>query len=84
MGKLGLFSVAEVKNKFIDIVSENAEVALDLLLEDGVLKDIPILGNVVKIYGCKVTYRTFYMRRNLKLFFRPFQRANMKKLKWTK
>lgn len=35
----------------VDIATDNIEVALDMLLSDGPIKDIPVLGNIVKVIG---------------------------------
>jgi hypothetical protein len=70
-----------VKNKFIDIVSENAEVALDLLLEDGVLKDIPILGNIVKILRMQGDISNILYAKKLEAFLSSLSKGEYEKIK---
>jgi len=38
-----------MKNKFVDLLASNAESVVDSVLNDGLLKDLPIVGNLVSL-----------------------------------
>ncbi|AKU54720.1 hypothetical protein [Vibrio parahaemolyticus] len=38
-----------MKNKIVDLFASNSESVIDLVLSDGLLKDIPIIGNIVSV-----------------------------------
>ena len=37
-------------DKITDLVTDSGELILDNVLEDGILKDIPLVGSILKIY----------------------------------
>ncbi len=49
---------------FKDIIVNNSEVVLDSILEDGLLKDIPIINNLVDLYNVKtaISDKIFYKK----------------------
>jgi len=65
-----------VKNKIIDIVVDNAETALDLLLKDGILKDIPILGNISKALRLKSDIANTLYAKKLEAFLTSISERN--------
>ncbi|MCW8831614.1 MAG: hypothetical protein OQK32_08870 [Gammaproteobacteria bacterium] len=69
-----------MKNKVIDLVTENAEAAFDLLLEDGVLKDIPILGDVVKILRIKGDISNILYAKKLEAFLCSLSESNYEEI----
>lgn len=70
--------------KFKDIIVENSEVLLDQMLSDGLLKDIPILSNLVGLYNVKtaISDRIFY--KKVISFYRSFSDVNRESFdKWS-
>ena len=67
-----------MKEKIIDVISGNAETALDLLLEDGILKDIPILGNVVKALQIKSDISNILYAKKLEVFLTSLSDGDFK------
>jgi hypothetical protein len=46
MGKM-----EKIKQQAIELVSEVGEVFFDTLLEEGILKDMPVIGSLAKLSG---------------------------------
>ncbi len=70
--------------KFKDLIVENSEVLLDQMLSDGLLKDIPILSNLVGLYNVKtaISDRIFY--KKVISFYRSFSDVDRKSFdKWS-
>ena len=58
-----------------DIVGDLAEVGLDAIMEDGILKDIPILSTVVGLYRIGHTIRERHEIKQLALFVAELNRG---------
>jgi hypothetical protein len=52
-------------NEVPDVLAEVGEVVIDDLLQDGVLKDLPVLGTALKLYKAGVGIREFLFIRKL-------------------
>lgn len=66
---LDIVPTSEVKELFV----EYGEFALDATLEDGVIKDIPFLGTMVKIYGAVHSIRDRVFIKKLAAFMRNLE-----------
>lgn len=52
----------------VDSISEVAEVGLDIIMEDGVLKEIPILSTVISVYRIGKDIKSRYNIKKLAIF----------------
>jgi hypothetical protein len=52
MGKM-----EKIKQQAIELVSEVGEVFFDTLLEEGILKDMPVIGSLAKLSGIVSTLK---------------------------
>ena len=66
-----------MKEKFVDIAASNSEVILDSLLENGLLKDIPILGNIVSALRLKGDVANFLFAKKLEAFLVKLKSGNV-------
>ncbi|EOB6258699.1 hypothetical protein ACHELR_000685 [Vibrio fluvialis] len=57
-----------MKNKLTDLCVENFEIAFDSLFESGVLKDIPLLGNIVNALRLKEDVKNYLFAKKLESF----------------
>ncbi|MNZ69214.1 hypothetical protein D3C78_875060 [compost metagenome] len=70
-------------SKFNDIIVNNSEVALDRILEDGLLKDIPIINNLVALYNVKTTISDKIFYKKVVSFHESFASVNRDRfVKW--
>ncbi|QSA99911.1 hypothetical protein JWZ98_14615 [Methylomonas sp. EFPC1] len=51
-----------------DLIQEAAEFSLDALLDDGVVKDIPIVGSVAKLYSVAVGAQGYVFAKKIRKF----------------
>jgi hypothetical protein len=58
--------------KFKDLIIENSEVLLDQMLKDGLLKDIPIISNLVGLYNVKSTISDKIFYNKVVSFYNSF------------
>lgn len=70
-----------VKNNIIDAVMDNAEIAIDTLLDDGILKDIPVLGNIVKALQIKGDIANILYAKKLEAFLLSIANSNYEHIK---
>ncbi len=61
---------------FKDIIVNNSEVVLDYILKDGLLKDIPIINNLVSLYNIKTTISDKIFYRKVVSFYETFYNVN--------
>lgn len=59
-------------SNFKDIIVNNSEVVLDHILEDGLLKYIPIINNLVDLYNVKTTISDKIFYRKVVSFYESF------------
>lgn len=59
-------------SNFKDIIVNNSEVVLDHILEDGLLKDIPIISNLVDLYTIKTTISDKIFYKKVVSFYESF------------
>ena len=57
----------------IDLVSDYSELALDGLLSDGPLKDVPVIGTVIKIAKVGIGVRDHVFLKKVASFLRPLK-----------
>jgi len=57
-----------IDNKAMELIADLGEVAIDDLLKDGTLKDIPILGDLLKLYNLGVGVRDYLFLQKLMKF----------------
>lgn len=69
-------------SEFSNLVSEYSEIGLDSILEDGLLKDLPIVSTVVSLYKIGKSFRERHYISKLALFLFEFNNgiANEEKL----
>jgi len=58
-------------SQIIDSAADAAEQALDSLLSDGIIKDIPILGHAAKLWRGGIQLRSYLFARKLLRFLAP-------------
>lgn len=63
-------------SNFKDIIVNNSEVVLDYILEDGLLKDIPIINNLVSLYNVQTTISDKIFYRKIVSFYEAFSSVN--------
>ena len=51
-----------------DLLQDAAEFSLDALLDDGVLKDIPVVGTVAKLYGVAARVQGYVFTKKVRRF----------------
>lgn len=51
-----------------DLIQEAAEFSLDAVLDDGIVKDIPIIGAVAKLYEVAVTVQGYVFAKKIRRF----------------
>lgn len=56
----------------IDLITSNSEVVIDSVLSDGLLKDIPIISNLVGVYHLKTTISDKIFYNKIVQFYRSF------------
>lgn len=61
---------------FKDIIVNNSEVVLDRILDDGLLKDIPIINNLVDLYNVKTTISDKIFYKKVVSFYESFSDVN--------
>ncbi|HGF3719250.1 TPA: hypothetical protein ACF38V_004522 [Vibrio parahaemolyticus] len=61
---------------FKDIIVNNSEVVLDSILDDGLLKDIPIINNLVDLYNVKTTISDKIFYKKVVSFYESFSDVN--------
>lgn len=66
-----------MKNKAIDLAVSNGELIFDSLLENGLLKDIPLLGNVVKVLQLKGDVTNYLFAKKLEAFLSKLNCSNI-------
>jgi hypothetical protein len=66
---------------FAAIGEDALELGIDALLEDGVLKDIPMLSIAAKLYSAASKLYTYKIQKNILHFFQEYSRGNIDELK---
>jgi hypothetical protein len=44
-----------IPNTLIELIIDNSEVGLDCILDDGLLKEIPTIKDLISLYSVKIT-----------------------------
>ena len=60
----------------VDLLADLTEVAIDQMIDEDVLKDIPIVGSVLKLYNAGVGIKEYLFIRKLKKFFSQLQNVS--------
>lgn len=66
-----------MKETILEITISNSESVLDSLLENGLLKDIPILGNIVSALKLKGDITNFLFAKKLETFLTKLKSGNI-------
>lgn len=66
-----------MKNRLVDIASANLEPIFDSLLENGLLKDLPLIGNIANMLRLKGDVTNFLFARKLETFINKLQQHNI-------
>lgn len=66
-----------MKTKTIDLFANNAEVIFDSLLDNGLLKDIPFLGNIVNALRLKADVTNYLFAKKLEAFLQQLNKGNV-------
>ncbi len=69
-----------MKNKAIDLTVSNGEIIFDSLLENGLLKDIPLLGNVVKALQLKGDVTNYLFAKKLEAFLKKLNNSHINEI----
>lgn len=64
-----------MKTKAIDLLTNNAEVVFDSLLENGLLKDIPFLGSVVNALRLKGDVTNYLFAKKIEAFLSQLKKG---------
>lgn len=64
------------KSDIKDIATDIAELSLDSVLDDGVIKDIPILGTLAKLYSAGKTIKEKIFEKKIIAFLRETEKVN--------
>lgn len=56
-----------------DLIQEAAEFSLDAFLDDGLVKDIPVVGTVAKLYGLAVGVQGYVFAKKIRRFLTELQ-----------
>lgn len=75
--KLVVSFEASISSDICDTVGDLAEVGLDAVMDDGILKDIPILSTVVGLYRIGHTIRERHAIKQLALFVTELNRGSV-------
>jgi hypothetical protein len=51
-----------------DLLLEAAEFSLDSVLDDGIVKDIPVVGAIAKLYGAAVGVQGYIFAKKIRKF----------------
>src|SRR5262245_61944564 len=74
---LDLSLIESIKSSDLkDIAVDLSEIGLDSLLEDGLLKDIPVFGSLVKLYKTGQTIRDALFAKKLLLFLQGISKVS--------
>lgn len=63
------------KSDLKDIFSEGAELALDSLLKDGLIKEIPVIRTLIELYNTGVTIKDYLFTKKLLKFLKQVSQA---------
>jgi len=66
---------------FGSIGGDALELSLDTFLQDGVLKDIPVVGVVAKLYSAADKLHSFKIQKNILRFFQEYSNGTLDELK---
>lgn len=66
-----------MKEKLLDLAIDNSEVIFDSLLDNGLLKDIPLLGNIVKVLQIKGDVTNYLFAKKLETFLVKLKDTNI-------
>lgn len=61
----------------LDMGTDFAEIGIDMLLEEGVLKDIPIVGIGVKVTKGLVAFKNIFLTKKVLVFAQKIQKGNI-------
>lgn len=61
-----------IPNTLIELIIDNAEVALDCILDDGLLKEIPIVKDLISLYSVKTTISDKIFYKKIISFYESF------------
>ena len=62
----------ELMERKLDITIDYTEIAIDALMEDGILRDIPVIKSLVSIGKLGVTIRNIYLSKKILCFLKQF------------
>lgn len=68
-------------SEFAAIGGDALELGIDALLDDGVLKDIPMVGTAVKLYSTASKLHAYKVQKNILHFFQEYSRGNINESK---
>lgn len=68
-----------VKGKILELTAESAEIAFKQVLDDSILKDIPVIGTIFKVYGIGESIRDRLYTEKVRHFLVSVNEANEKK-----
>ncbi|MEL4341743.1 hypothetical protein AAEH92_13590 [Shewanella xiamenensis] len=66
-----------MKTKAIDLITNNAEVVFDSLLENGLLKDIPFLGSIVGALRLKGDVTNYLFAKKIEAFISQLKKGEI-------
>ncbi|MDN4714353.1 hypothetical protein QYZ39_11910 [Vibrio parahaemolyticus] len=69
-----------MKEKVVDLAVSNGELIFDSLLENGLLKDIPLLGNAVKVLQLKGDITNYLFAKKLEAFLIKLKNSHIDKI----
>ena len=68
-----------VEGKILELTAESAEIAFKQILDDSILKDIPVIGTIFKIYGIGKSIRDRLYTEKIRHFLLSVNEANEEK-----
>lgn len=75
--------LAMMQNIFKELIIDNSEVAIDCILADGLLKEIPIIKNLISLYSIKTTISDKIFYKKIISFYKSFNDVNRESFdKW--
>lgn len=60
-----------------DLLVDAAEFVLDSNLSEGVIKDIPVVGTIQKLFGCAISLQGYFFAKKIKSFLTKLSEINL-------
>lgn len=74
------FIATITKSKLPDVITDIAEVGIDKIIDNiSILKDIPIIGVIVKLFSTTFSIRDYIFIKKIIYFLRPLNEINQEK-----